>query len=461
MATNGPTPKKRWLRRVLIGGAVLVVLAIVSAVGLKLWADHYLRSDSFRHFVSTKLSKTLRADTELAPFQYQGLTVFSDRLTARGRLRAPFARLEMDHIRAEFSTDRIWDGAWYVEHLEVARVEMDLEGTRAVEPPSTEQPKGAKEPEKRSSWRPAWIPNRVEVGSTVIKDATLAWKEGSLSGAELQMKPSDGGWEIGGTGGRIAHSTLPKLELEKLRLRYNPPFLYVQEVDLREGSGAKLNLTGEIELNERLDLLAKVNRLPLGPLLPEDWRARLHGNLSGEVSIQSDLPAKGTPQLAGTVFLTEGTLEALPVLDQIAIFTRTAQFRRIALTKTEGSFTRDDRRLTVKNFIAESAGLIRIEGDFQVEEKNIDGTFQVGVTPSSLQWLPGSQARVFTVARDGYLWTPMRLTGPLEEPEEDLSPRLIAAAQGAIIDKATDTARDVIDSATDAAKSVLDRLFGK
>ena len=86
---------------------------------------------------------------------------------------------------------------------------------------------------------------------------------------------------------------------------------------------------------------------------------------------------------------------------------------------------------------------------------------QVGVTPSSLQWLPGSQARVFTVARDGYLWTPMRLAGPLEEPEEDLSPRLIAAAQGAIIDKATDTARDVIDSAKDAAKSALDLLFGK
>src|SRR5207302_2348218 len=110
------------------------------------------------------------------------------------------------------------------------------------------------------------------------------------------------------------------------------------------------------------------------------------------------------------------------------------QFRRLNLSKAQGDFTQDDSGLSVENFIAESDGLIRVEGAFTVANGLIDGNFQVGVTPSSLQWLPGSQAKVFTESRGGYVWAPMRLTGPANKPNEDLSPRLIAAAQGAVIE---------------------------
>lgn len=461
MVPNASAPRRRWLKRALITGGALVVFTIAATVGLKLWADHYLRSDAFRRFVGGKLSKTLKAETEIAPFQYQGLTVFSDHLSVRGTVRTPFAQLRMDHLRAEFSTRRAWEGIWQIEQLEVAKVEVALEGTRAVEVPEPRPEPSRTEKKETPQWKPGWLPNRVELGSARIKDATLTWKEGRLSGTAIQLQPGDGGWELDGVGGTITHETLPKLTLDSLRLRYRPPFVFIQKAELRESSGGSLNLTGEIELDERLALLAKVNRVPLGPLLPEDWRVRLRGNLSGEVQIHSPLPARGSPTLAGTVYLTEGSLEALPVLDEIAVFTRTAQFRRLALTRATGDFHRDDQRLTVRNFVAESAGLIRLEGAFQVEGERIDGSFEVGVTPSSLQWLPGSQARVFTVARDGYLWAPLRLTGPLEKPTEDLSPRLIAAAQGAIIEKATGTARDVLDTAKEAAKSALDILLGK
>jgi hypothetical protein len=89
----------------------------------------------------------------------------------------------------------------------------------------------------------------------------------------------------------------------------------------------------------------------------------------------------------------------------------------------------------------------------------IDGTFQVGVAPASLQWLPGSQDRVFTQQRAGYVWAPMRLSGPLSKPGEDLSPRLIAAAQGAIIQGVQSSVRDTIQTGKDAAKGALDLLM--
>jgi hypothetical protein len=112
----------------------------------------------------------------------------------------------------------------------------------------------------------------------------------------------------------------------------------------------------------------------------------------------------------------------------------------------------------VTNFAAESRGLLRLEGSFDVFGGAIDGQFQVGITPAALQWLPGSQERVFTVARGGYLWTPMRVTGPLDRPHEDLSGRLAVAAGGAVLETLEKTGRDAIETGTDAAKSVLDLL---
>ena len=85
----------------------------------------------------------------------------------------------------------------------------------------------------------------------------------------------------------------------------------------------------------------------------------------------------------------------------------------------------------------------------------MDGTFQVGVTPGSLQWLPGSQGKVFTASRDGYLWTSMRLTGPVDSPTEDLTPRLVAAAQGAIIEGVEKTVKDPVGTVLDTVKSLL------
>ena len=43
--------------------------------------------------------------------------------------------------------------------------------------------------------------------------------------------------------------------------------------------------------------------------------------------------------------------------------------------------------------------------------------------------IPGAREKVFTESRNGYLWAPMTLTGPLHHPREDLKERLVSAAQ--------------------------------
>jgi hypothetical protein len=221
-----------------------------------------------------------------------------------------------------------------------------------------------------------------------------------------------------------------------------------------------VKVTGEAAIGDHLDINSNIENISVTPFLGSDWRLRLKGNLSGEINVRTPLPvpATGLP-VSGKLRLLNGELTALPVLDQIATFTGTQQFRRLTLNDVEGEFEQDPKKLRVSKFILESEGLIRVEGAFTVENSMIDGNFQVGVTPSSLQWLPGSRAKVFVDNHGGYVWAPMHVAGPAEKPKEDLTPRLIAAMQGAVIEGAQNAVKEGIKTGKDAVKDALDLLL--
>lgn len=459
-AVSSRTPNRRpspWVRLVLWAMPVLFVLLLVGFFVAKSAIDSYLRSEKFRQFVAKKAGDTLHADAEMAPLTYSGSTVFADGFRAKGGPDAVFSDLQIEQIRTEISLRRFFEKVWQVEQFDIARIRVDLDGpriNRPMEPAAS--PLSAPPAEHTSN---GWLPNRVEIGKATVQDTQITWKEGGLRGTKFEVEPHEGSWQIAGQGGTITYGKLPPLDVNNVRLRYRAPSLFVNSAELRQSSGGSLMATGEIDFTRQLNLQLTLVNIGITPYLSDDWRLRTRGNLSGEVTVKSPLPTRGGPQISGSVKLTQGELTALPVLDEIATFTRTQQFRRLNLSKAQGDFTQDDSGLSVKNFIAESDGLIRVEGAFTVANGLIDGTFQVGVTPSSLQWLPGSQAKVFTESRGGYVWAPMRLTGPANKPNEDLSPRLIAAAQGAVIEGVQNAAGEAVKTGKDVIKGALDLLL--
>jgi hypothetical protein len=420
----------------------------------------YLRSDQFREFVGRRAGATMHADVELAPLNFAGTEIFADGFEAKGGPDAAFAGLKLEQIRTEISLRRFFEKVWQVEHFDVQRLRVDLTGPRANRTPEpTANPLAA--PKSEPKEQTGWLPNRVEVGHATVRDTQLTWAGGGLRGTAFDLKPHEGGWQIAGQGGRLEYGTLPPLDVNSLQLRYREPSLFINSAELRQPGGGSLQATGEVNFTNRLDLRLILVNVDTLPYLSSDWRVRLKGLISGEVNVTSALPMMPSigPRLAGSLKMTQGELMALPVLDQIAAFTRTQQFRRIHLSTLSGDFIQDGPRLTVSKFIAESEGLIRMEGNFFVENNMIDGSFQVGVTPSSLQWLPGSQTKVFTESRGGYLWAPMRLAGPLSKPTDDLTPRLAAAAQGAVIEGVQNATGEAVKTGKDVIKGALDLLL--
>lgn len=459
-ASHSEVPRRRWRRILLAWGGAAVLFIGGLAIGGKLWAESYLRSAEFRRFVNARVGKTLKAEVEFAPFGFDGLSVSTDGLKARGFEGSLFASAKLEQIRARFSLRRFFDHVWQVDSVEAGRLSLNLSGSRLVKPEEVSASEG-----EGSTPSSSWLPNRVEVSRAHIQDVDITWGDlpttaGALRGVEVIIVPQDRGWSFEGGGGELAVSNLPVLDVRQLKLREKSGTLYINSAEfLGRGSTGTISAEGEVNSGHGVDLRARLSQVDLAPFLSGDWRARLHGKASGDVRVISSLPAKGPVELSGTLQLEQARLEALPVLNQVALFTRTEQFRSVKLSKATARFKRDGHGLTVDQIIAESTGLIRIEGSFFVANQQIDGLFDVGVAPSTLQWLPGSQERVFTISRDGYLWTKMRLTGPVDSPKEDLSNRLVAAAGGAVVDKVESTARDALQFGKEAAKGALDLLF--
>jgi hypothetical protein len=444
--------RARVLAWVIGGGAGLLLVGVVIA---RVAVVQWLEGDGFRNMVAQEIGQKLNARAEIAPFRYAAGTISNSAIAARGESEAPFSSLEIERLNAELSFARVLSGVWEVKRLEAEAGVLDLTPpvSRLAPRPSHARP---------GSGASFWPKTRVEVQAVSIRKTQLKWLGGRVRDFALDGEHQRDEWLLQGTGGMLEHGGWPPLSVQNFRLRQRSDRLVVEKAELHQGASGTIALDGEVRFNQGLELNAKLDRLPLEPLLAPDWKKRLSGNLNGTVRIASPLPADGAPELAGTLSLTQGRLEALPVLNELAVFTQLAQFRTLTLSKVEGDFQRKGERLQVSRLTAESAGLMRVEGGFVVEAGMIKGDFMIGLTPASVQWLPGARTKLFSTTRVGYCWAPMHLEGPVDSPREDLSQRLLAAVAEGTIDAVRKVGESLpIPVVPDAAKKVLDFFIGK
>ena len=459
-AVPSPTSTRRWPQRLALILLGLVLLLTGGYFGGKAWLLAYLHGPEFRRFFEARLSASFKAEVECAPLHFDGFNVYCEGIKARGYDDSPFARARIDQVRTRFSLRRFFAGAWQLENLTAERLEVQLDGTRLAAPAPVRAVEATPSRAKDSSW----LPHRLEIATASVNDLNLTWGDlpgdnGGLHGVTLQAMPAEGGWNLEGKGGELIFAGLPHLNVATLRLRQRRQTLFVNEARFTDANGGAASATGEVRFGELLDLQGHLDGVDLNPLLSGDWRLRLHGRMSGDVRVQTPLPSNGTPTVSGSLTLSEARIEALPVLNAIAAVTRSRDLRQIPLSRASGDFRQEGGRLEVAHLVAESAGRLRLDGGFALQAGQIDGKFEVGLPSGALAWLPGAREQVFTTNRDGYLWAPLQLTGPVESPSEDLSARLVAAAGNTVIDELDKASGDFIETSKDAARRALDFLM--
>lgn len=463
MPISSPKSRPQWGRLVLCALWIFLGLLVVAIVGGRVWLRSYLHGPGFQRFVSDRLSRTLRAEVTCSPFRADGLTLYCDEITARGYEDSPFASAKAVRVWARFELGSIFQEAWKIQRIDSEGLEVRLGGPRLPRP--TLAPATPVATTKRN-----WVlPNRIEVVAADLRDVELSWGEGEMpSGAlrrlDLQMSSTDmkyAGWKVTATAGELWSAGLPPLNLTSASMRYrrSEQSLEIDEASFTEKGGGSAKAHGEVDFGRAIDIKARITSMPITPLLTGDWRLRLHGNLTGDVRVESPLPAVSAPTISGALQLEDGRMEALPILNQIATFTQNQQLRQLPLSVAMAEFRQKEGRFEISKLTAESPGRLRLEGGFKISDGLIDGTIDVGLPPTLLEWIPGANEQVFTTARKGYRWAPMHLSGPANALAEDLSGKLAVAAGNKVIEKVEDTATQAIQGGREVIKKSLDLLM--
>jgi hypothetical protein len=227
-------------------------------------------------------------------------------------------------------------------------------------------------------------------------------------------------------------------QLHSARVQIKRGSTVLRDSKLLLASGGQCALNGEWKESGASELRAKLEGVQIQPFLPEWWQSRIFGAVDGDLLIQQ--PAPGTLRWEGNVSMKNGKLEALPILSELDLFLGSPRFRSVPLRAASVKIVQAGGVTELREIKMDADGLLRVEGDVRIQDAQLEGLLQVGISPALVQWLPGVRSKIFSENRDGYVWAPMKLGGTVLQPVEDLSRRLAAAAAGSVLD----TVRNVV-----------------
>jgi hypothetical protein len=416
---------RRSRRRILAMFLALLALIVLALLAFQIGGQWFLTGGRLRRHLEVAVGGALKAHAKFRPLHFSDGTFISDGFVAHGKRRARFAELRASQVRAVINWRGLLDQSCEIDDLKIQNLEVELTKKSPLKESTAASTRS--KPGHKTNHKP-W---RFDLRKAEVAQSSMWWgltpgTAGSVTRTALTLRPNEGSWLLDAHGGTLAQAGFPTLAIDSAKLRYADTTLSLSEGMLREGDD-RISINGEIHFDRGADFTARFDRVSILPLLPASWRQHLRGHIAGTARLHAALP-RGDLQIDGELQLSDGEIAGVPLLKRIARLAHSDRLRRILLTRGSLSVTEKAGVIAVSNLLLESKGLMRLEGAGRIFGDRIDGALQLGVTMEILRLLPGAQARVFTSAHDGYYWTPLHLTGLVAHPEEDLTPRLVAAA---------------------------------
>lgn len=411
--------------------AIVAVLGVILPVGSYLMLRSYLHSDGFRKFLSAAVSRSAGVEGEFSAFRWDGLAVDTDGFAGEGGRR--LASLRAEGLHTEVGFGGVKRGVWELKGTSVRKLEVEIDATRESEEAKTEDEKKVPVEEKARPKR--WYPSEVELKDIEIgnADVSVKLKEGRMARVEgLSLRSPQGGSnrerKVTVDAGRLEMpgGLVPEMEIRKVEARYKEGMLFVTSAKAAVGGAGILEGTGEWNMDDRTYAFeGTVSGVPCDRLVNESWAKRLEGTVSSDFTVQGK---GGETEARGSLVGNDVVMTALPVLDVLAAYVDTRRFRVLEFNeaKADWAWRRNETKLT--GIVLSSEGLVRLEGELAIREGILDGRFRLGVVPGVLAGIPGAETDVFLPGERGLCWTELRISGTADDPKEDLSERLIAAA---------------------------------
>jgi hypothetical protein len=414
-------------RKLLIYSAAVAIFFLVAfAAGVAVFFSplltHYIESNAFRAAMEDETAKGLHfPQCRYSPIRRTSpFTAQSESFEARNGEKA-MKSLDGRGIKATFDPLGVFVRQWRFTDVRVQSGEVEIQIYKAH--PEAVVPK---------PWFAIFLPNRVYLKKIETPHAEITWQfrgqRAGFFGTQLLITPHGPDFEYVATGGRLKMAVLPDLDLRGAHLLITKALLTIYDIDLASDSGSAESIHAQanagIGEDKSVDLRASFNQVPIRSWLPAQWKEHLAGSAFGDLHWVGKDPKLESSSGEGSLRISNGRIEKLPVLEKLAELAQKKSFEHLELNDCSLRFGWKYPKIDINNIAIEEKGKFRIEGEMSIEERRLSGAIKLGLTRQYLDWLPNPE-EVFSRKQSGYLWTKVRLFGTIDDPGQDLSPRII------------------------------------
>ncbi|PYL23258.1 MAG: hypothetical protein DMF37_10225 [Verrucomicrobia bacterium] len=414
-------------RKLLIyAGAIAIFFVIAAATGTALFFSplltHYIESDAFRVAMENKTAKGLHFPSgRYAPIRRTGAVAAQSEGFQASDGEKAIKSLNARGITARFNPWAVFFRRWEVDEVHVQSGEIELQIYEHKPEPVLSNP-----------WFSIFLPNRVLLKRIESDAVNVTWRlrgeRAGFFGTRLLITPNGSDFEYRANGGILKMAVVPDLYLARAHLLITKTLLTVYDVDLtpnpQSEGGIRAQGNAGIGEDKSVDLKATFERLPIRPWLQAKWKEHLSGSAFGEIHWTGVNPKLESSSGEGALRVRDGRIDNLPLLEKLAEVARNKSFEHLQLNDCSLSFAWRYPKIDIKDIAIEEKGKFRIEGAISINHRSLHGAISLGLTHQYLDWLPNPQ-EVFSRERSGYLWTSVHLSGTIDEPKQDLSPRIV------------------------------------
>lgn len=281
-----------------------------------------------------------------------------------------------------------------------------------------------------------WLPADFKSRYSGEAKATMQW-HGQLD----TKKDSTAAITVNLDGTHISDPLLLRKLLEKQGLRTPEEipfdtaqlsFTYADEIF--KCTGAKLVAPGVINaqlvgsLAPGNDLTATLDwqGLMIQDWLPEKLARQFSGALGGHATLAVQQWKFGNGSYGGSMSLIDGNVEYTSPQSLLARFLDQRRLLQEPLTRMQVTWSLDNRDVSVRDIDIRLGDDMGVKGDLDSDdEKGLSGHLWLGMKPQYLTWLPDAEKLIFTRSEDGLVWAPVKVSGTLKKPQQDLTGKIV------------------------------------
>ena len=416
--------RRGWRTAALVGIIIVVVAAGIAFINPRL--TRYVESEAFRAELEKQTAKGLHfPNGKYAAIRRTGfLTAESGGFRAESGRKA-LTSMDAHGINATFNPLGVFLRRWQLDAVHIQSGEVGIQ---------TYEPKP--EPSPSKPWYHVFLPNRVYLQRVWSEPADVTWRfrneKGGFLGTRLLITPHGRDFEYWANGGTMKLALIPDLPLRHTHLLITKKLLSLYALELAAGPASDGVIyaegtagTGE---DKRVDFKVRFDQLPIHEWLPASWKDHVAGAAAGNVHWRGKNPKLEAASVQGSLRVQNGRVRSLPFLQKLSSITGKKSIEELELNECSVEVNWDGPSVEIKNIAVEDKGKFRIEGLVLLKGKSLGGALQLGVSREYLEWLPRAE-EIFTSERGGHLWTTVHLSGTIEQPQQDLSPRVMEALQ--------------------------------